>query len=151
MPNKIPFTKDGYNKLISDLRAASEKRIEAVQRLKTAREMGDLSENGAYRAARFELSSIDREIRRLTYLIRIGKVVDGADTDIADIGKKILLKDGNREFAFTLVNTYESDPINQKLSVNSPIGIAVINKKTGDTVAVNAPNGKRIYKIVSIK
>lgn len=148
---KLQFTKDGYEKLISDLKTDTEKRKEAVVRLRTAREMGDLSENGAYKAARFELSTIDRNIRRLTYLIRIGKVVEITETDIAEIGRKIILNDGEREFSFMLVNTFESDPKNQKLSTNSPIGHAVYGKKAGENITVNTPGGVKNYKIMRIE
>ena len=148
---KLQFTKDGYEKLISDLKTDTEKRKEAVVRLRTAREMGDLSENGAYKAARFELSTIDRNIRRLTYLIRIGKIIERADTDTADIGKKIILYDGEHDFEFMLVNTFESDPKNQKLSTNSPVGHAVYGKKAGENITVNSPGGVKNYKIMSIK
>ena len=151
IPKKIKFTPEGYQKIVEDLKALREKRKGAVVSLRTAREMGDLSENGAYKAARFELSSIDREIRRLTYLIRFGQVTAKASTnDQIDFGNTVTLDDGKKHLTFMLVGGYESDPKQNKLSIQSPIGKAIIGKRTNDQVTVITPTGKTTYTILKI-
>lgn len=135
--------------MAADFKNLTKKREGAVINLRTAREMGDLSENGAYKAARFELSSIDRELRRLTYLLRYGEVVETVNKNYIDFGSRVTLDDGKQQLAFTLVSSYESDPGKQKLSIYSPIGRGVMGKRKGDKVIVNAPAGQKTYTIVS--
>lgn len=150
VPQKIKFTKEYYQKMEADFKNLTKKREGAVINLRTAREMGDLSENGAYHAARFELSSIDRELRRLTYLLRFGEVVETVDKDYIDFGNRVTLDDGKQQFTFTLVSKYEADPSKQKLSIYSPIGRAIMGKRRGDKVIVNAPAGQKTYTIVAV-
>lgn len=144
---KIRFTKEGYAKLQTDLNHYTEKRIIAVINLRTAREMGDLSENGAYKAARFELSDIDRNLRRLRYLLKVGEIVETKSADQIGFGNRVTLVGGNGEMTFLLVEGFESDPQQAKLSVYSPLGKAIVGRKVGDTVIVHAPSGDITYKI----
>ena len=150
IPKKIPFTKDGYQKLQADLERYAAKRKGAVINLRTARDMGDLSENAAYKAARMELSDIDRHIRRLTYLLRYGVTVEKSGNATVDFGSRVTLDNGKTKMSFELVGGYESDPKQEKLSVFSPIGKAILHKHVGDTVTVYAPAGETIYTIVKI-
>ncbi len=148
---KISFTKEGYQKMDTDFLELTEKRKTAVIALRTAREMGDLSENGAYKAARFELTSIDRELRRLAYLLQTGEIVESKNNGTVDFGSKITVTDGKTQMTFTLVSGYESDPGQMRLSVYSPMGKAVLGKKVGEKVIVYAPAGQIIYTISNIE
>lgn len=148
---KISFTKEGYQKMTKDYQELTEKRKEAVIRLRTAREMGDLSENGAYKAARFELTAIDRELRRLAYLLQMGEIVESKNNGTVDFGCKITVVEGKNKMTFTLVSGYESDPSQRRLSVYSPMGKAVMGKRVGEKVIVYAPSGQIIYKIVAVE
>ncbi len=133
-----------------DVVVLTEKRVGVVVNLRTAREMGDLSENGAYKAARFELSAIDRELRRLNFLLRFGEVVAIQYTGSIAFGSQVSITDGKKTLEFMLVDGYESDPQQKKLSLKSPIGKAVFGKKVGDRVVVTAPSGQKNYTIVSV-
>lgn len=144
----IRFTQEGYQKIEKDILRLQEERKEAVVNLRTAREMGDLSENGAYKAARFELGGIDRQLRRLKYLLRFGSVTKIINKGYIDFGSLVTLSDGKNELTFTLVGEYEADPGQKKLSVSSPIGKAVIGKHVGDTVIISAPVGTINYSII---
>lgn len=147
---KIPFTKEGYAKLTTQLEQLQTQRIGAVERLQTAREMGDLSENGAYKAARFELSDIDRKIRRVSSLIKNGIVKNSKNNGTIGFGSKIVLeKDGN-QINYLLVSKFESEPSEKKLSVESPLGMALIGKRVGEKVEVIAPVGKMTYLVKKI-
>ena len=89
----ILFTKDGYDKLENDLKQAEEKRPEAVATLSKARAMGDLSENGFYKGARFELNDLDRKIRHLKHLISEGQVIQKpTHNEFVQIGHTVILK-----------------------------------------------------------
>jgi transcription elongation factor GreA len=112
--------------------------------------MGDLSENAAYKAARMELSAIDRQIRRLTYLLRYGVIVEKHGSAEVDFGSRVTLDNGKTKMTFDLVGGYESDPKQEKLSVFSPIGKAILHKHVGDAVTVHAPVGEINYTIVEI-
>ncbi|MCJ7740204.1 transcription elongation factor GreA [Candidatus Microgenomates bacterium] len=147
----IRFTQEGYQKIEKDILKLQEERKEAVVNLRTAREMGDLSENGAYKAARFELGGIDRQLRRLKYLLRFGTVAQITNKGCIDFGSLVTLSDGKNELTFTLVGEYESNPAQKKLSVSSPIGKAIMGKRTGDTVTVNTPTGTINYTIVNFE
>ncbi len=148
---KIEFTKEGYEKLQKDLDGLIQKRKSTVVNLSRAREMGDLSENGAYKSAKFELGSIDRELRRLKYLLRSGVITKSSKKDSIDFGSEVTLSDGKKQITFMLVGGYESNPQEKKLSTISPIGKSILGKRKGDTVSVISPSGKTIYKIVSFK
>lgn len=150
-PTQIPFTRVGYQQLETDLKAYQLKREQVLVRLQTAREMGDLSENAAYHSAKFELGGIDREIRRLKYLLASGEVVDTPSNGTVTFGRTVTVTDGTRERTFLMVSGYESNPIEQKLSIHSPLGQALVGKKSGDRVEFAAPAGSMTYTIVSVK
>lgn len=146
---QIQFTRQGYEKIEKDFDDLQKRRKDAVIQLRTAREMGDLSENGAYKAARWELGGIDRQLRRLKYLLRFGKVTQTVNKGYIDFGSVVTLDDGKNKLTFTLVGGYESNPSEKKLSMESPIGKAVRGKRVGDKVTVHAPAGTITYSIIS--
>lgn len=147
---KIWFTKEGYEKLKTELEALRVKREPTVIRLQAAREQGDLSENGAYKAARFELSDIDHNIRRVTQLLKDGTVREARQDGRVGFGNTVVLKKDEKEITYILVSKYESDPIEKKLSVESPLGQAIIGKEVGETIKASAPMGEMVYKILKI-
>ena len=149
-PASIPLTQTGFNKAKTDYDVLQVKREEVLIRLQAAREMGDLSENGAYTAAKFELGSIDREIRRLGYLIKYGVVTSSATGNTIGFGNEITLEKDGKQMSFVLVSGYESNPVEKKLSEQSPFGKAVIGHKVGDTIVVVAPAGEISWKIVKV-
>lgn len=151
MVKKIQFTKEGYENVKKEKAELEEKRKTAVKELSEARDMGDRSENAAYKSARWKLSSIDRRLRHLKNLLKYGQVVEKDFKGMADIGCQIVISDGRETFEYTLVGGFESDLIKGKLSINSPIGKALIGKKTGETIIVNIPAGMAAYKIIDIK
>jgi len=150
-PRTILFTPEGYQKLKDDLTIFTKRRVTAVNSLRTAREMGDLSENGAYKAARFELSFVDRELRRLKFLLRFGKIGAVVNSGQVGFGNRVTLTNETEELTFTLVDGYESNPRDKKLSFVSPIGKAVLGKTVGETITVSTPSGTKQYTIRQIK
>ena len=133
----IPFTSDGYKKLQEKQAELTKKREEVVVRLQAAREMGDLSENGAYKAARFELSDTDRELRRLAYLLKDGQVISPRHDGIVGLGNTVTVKnDAGKVFSYLIVGTYEADPLKGKVSVESPMGMGLQGKRINEIVEV---------------
>jgi transcription elongation factor GreA len=145
-----PITQEGLDNLKKDLENYIGMRPAAVVNLRTAREMGDLSENAAYHAARSQLSSIDFHIRRLTHQIKISKVVSNIDDGTVQIGRKVGVQIGTIKKEFSIVGGYESNPLEGKISCFSPIGKALMNKRMGDSVDVTTPSGIVTYTITSV-
>lgn len=146
----IFFTKQGLEKVKREYEELILKRKDAVSTLKRAREMGDLSENGLYRAAKFELGNIDRSIRRAKFFLAKGKIAQRAQKGIIGIGSIIIVKDENGERKFNIVGDYESNPSENRISHISPLGKTLLNKKVGETIEIKTPSGKRTYKILNV-
>lgn len=149
-PQKIPFTKKGYEKIKLDFQKLSQKRKEVLIRLQAAREMGDLSENGAYQGAKFELSSIDRQLRQLKYQIKFGEITETKNLGVVDFGSIVTLDNGFEKTIYTIVGTFESDPSLHTLSGNSPVGKAIMGKLVGDKVMISLSTGQIEYTILKI-
>lgn len=150
IPKKIEFTQEGLNKVQQEIEELNKKRPDVLDRLHTARQQGDLSENGAYKAARAELSGLDSRLRHLTHLVENAVVFEKTSSDTVGIGNTVVVKQGDKEYSYTIVGGYESNPLEGKISTYSPIGKALVGKKAGDTVDVEVPAGKISYTILSI-
>lgn len=147
----IPFTAEAYAKNQVEYDRLIKLRIEVMERLKVAREMGDLSENGAYKYAKFELGDIGRRMRQLKHLLVHGYVAEiNTQHVVAEFGNTVVLKEGTKEFTFFLVSEHESDLTENKLSIDSPIGKAVIGKQAGEEAVVETPRGRVVYTIIRI-
>ncbi len=149
----IPLTAAAYAKNQAELVALQKERAEVMERLKTAREQGDLSENGAYKYAKFELGRINRRLGYLQKLLSQSYVAKADDSLVVGFGKTVtLLKKGDNEKpqTFTLVSEHESDPFTHKLSLISPLGQALIGKKAGDVFTIETPKGKFEWEVVSV-
>ncbi|MCX6791994.1 MAG: GreA/GreB family elongation factor [Candidatus Gottesmanbacteria bacterium] len=138
---KISFTKAGYQKLLEDRAKFLAARPEAVEHLRKSREMGDLSENGYYKASRQQLSFLDSRIRRVERLIKLARIIEPT---------RVKISDGKNECEYHIVGGYESDPVKHTISEQSPLGRAITGKKAGDEVDVITPGGIKKYTIVSI-
>jgi transcription elongation factor GreA len=150
-PDPIPLTQQAYNKLRADLARLSKERKEVMERLKVAREMGDLSENGAYKYAKFEISSINRQLRDIHHQLDNGFVVASKDHySSVEFGCQVTVRMGTTETTYMIVSKYESNPLDHKISLESPLGLAIAGKKPGDKVEFKTPKGVATYEIVSI-
>lgn len=150
MPKPILFTKQGYEKLKKEHGDLLASRPAAVEDLKKAREMGDLSENGYYKGARAKLSSIDHRLRHLAHTLRFATVMSAIGNETVQIGSQVMIRDENIEKIFFLVGEYEADPLSGKISHKSPLGSLLVGKKIGETVSVTTPSGQKSYTITSI-
>lgn len=156
-PKDVYLTSDGLSELKKEHEELiSVKRPELVSRIAQARTLGDLSENAEYTAAREELSYTDGRIAELeellknAHLIRVSKKNVGKKDGIVSLGSQVTLHvDGKKEM-FTVVGEWEADPAEKKISHESPLGSALIGKRVGEKVTVEAPAGKIVYTIASI-
>ena len=150
---KIYLTREGLGGLKKEFEDLSKiKRPDVLTRVSQARDLGDLSENAEYVAAREELSFIDGRLDELEELLRQAVVINGGRKpgSIVKLGSTVTLHIKGKKEIFTVVGEWEADPKERKISHESPLGKALIGKKVGDKVQVEAPAGKLIYSIVSV-
>lgn len=153
-PNStIQLTESGFEKLKGELEdLVDNKRPAAVDRLSQARSMGDLSENSDYHQAKEQLEFIDGRISELESVLNQAVVVKGEhSTKEVGVGAKVKVSIKGKEHAFNIVGEWEADPKEKKISHESPLGKALIGRKVGETVEVDAPAGKVEYTIVGIE
>jgi transcription elongation factor GreA len=153
MKQKVVLTKEGLQKVkdeILDLK--NNKRPAVIERIKSARALGDLSENSEYDDARNEQSFIEGRIEELEEMVKNAKIVDKKTANgMINLGSIVICEiDGDRE-EYEVVSSVEADPVNGKISIDSPFGKALQDKKKGEVVKVNAPGGILSYKILDIK
>ena len=156
--NSVFLTKQGINELKKELNELTEKKRPAlVKRVARARDFGDLSENAEYSDAREELSFAEGRISELEEVLSKAKLIKeekkitgkGKQKAVA-LGSKVTVNINGQEHVFNVVGEWEADPNKKKISDSSPLGKALIGKKIGDKVEVDAPAGKIIYKIIEI-
>ena len=143
---KQRYTKQGYELLVNELNyLKNEKREQVKEAIATARSFGDLSENSEYDEARNEQAKVEARIAELEALIENAEIFDDTnlDTSVVNIGSfvKVYDKNNNEEIEYHIVGSNETDPFENKISVESPVGVALNGKKAGDIVAVHAPAG----------
>lgn len=150
-PDAVPFTQAGYDKLKVRQAELLAKREVVLVSLQRAREQGDLSENGAYTSAKFELGNVDRELRRLNHNIKYGVVKQADGTGKVGFGNRVTVTLNDKEYTYLLVGSQESDPSQAMLSVDSPVGQALLGKRVGDTVVVTMPDRTIEYRVRKIE
>lgn len=151
MRNNIKLTKEGLEALKSELLELRDvKRPKLVDRLANARSQGDLSENSDYQSAKEELEFLDGRIEELEEVIKRAAVTSSVKTDGVDVGTEVTVRVNGSKVIFNIVGEWEADPVNKKISHESPLGKALVGKKIGDKVDVEAPAGKIQYEIVAI-
>ncbi len=150
MNRKIIFTKAGLEKLRKDYENLTQKRALAVAELARARDMGDRSENAAYKSARFNLSRIDSRLRYFKKTLDHAVVAAAPSKDTIGIGSKVSLSESGKTHIFEIVGDHESDLSHGKISQRSPLGRALMGKKVGEEVIIHVPVGKIHYKVEKI-
>lgn len=156
MDKEVLVTEEGLKKLRDELDyLITQKRKEVVERIKIAREFGDLSENSEYDSAKEEQAFVEARIQQLEQQIRNAKIIDVSQSsgDLVTIGKTVVIQeipDGETE-AYTIVGSTESDPINGKISNDSPMGQGLMGKKIGEEAIINTPVGEMKVKIIDVR
>lgn len=150
---KIYLTKEGLEQLKKEYtELAKVKRPEVVERVAQARSLGDLSENAEYVAAKEELNFMDGRIEELEEIIRQAiQIKEDHHSKKVQLGSRVLLTVGKKKEIFTLVGEWEADPIEKKISHESPLGKALLGRAIGEKVQVQAPAGVLHYSIEDIQ
>tara|TARA_Y100000589_G_scaffold286409_1_gene286504 strand:- start:612 stop:1088 length:477 start_codon:yes stop_codon:yes gene_type:complete len=156
MTEKIPMTKDGLEKLKSELENLKNyERPRIIKAIAEARDHGDLSENAEYHAAREKQSFIEGKITELESKVGRAEVIDTSSLDNSKVafGATVEITDlsSDQKFSYTIVGADEADIENNLISISAPLCKAMINKNVNDIVEVSTPNGIKEYQINSIK
>ncbi|MCL2204894.1 MAG: transcription elongation factor GreA [Defluviitaleaceae bacterium] len=152
---KTMLTYEGLKRLEDELQELKVvRRKDVAAKIKEARSQGDLSENAEYDAAKEEQAEIEARIGLIEKMLRNAEVIDedDLDADSISIGSKATVLDVeyNEEFEYLIVGSTEADPLGGRISNESPLGMALLDKRVGDNVSVDAPDGVIKYKILKI-
>ena len=148
------LTRAGLNKLENELHNLKvNKRQEIAEKIKEAREQGDLSENAEYDAAKDEQREIEERIVAIELLLKNPEVVDDAEEGTINIGCKVKLfdKEFDEEVEYMIVGSTEANSMQGKISNESPVGMALLNHRVGDEVTVETQAGILEYKVLSVE
>jgi transcription elongation factor GreA len=154
MTGDILLTAQGLEKIQRELSNLKERRKQVAERIRNAREYGDLAENSEYEDAKNEQSFVEGRILELEGMLKRSKLVarNGANaSDKVEMGSTVVLKWDGQILEYTIVSSSESDPSAGKISSESPIGYSLLGKTKGETVEIQTPNGKMSCTIVAIK
>ena len=152
---KQKYTKQGYQDLVDELKYLKLTRREEIkEQIAVARGFGDLSENAEYDEARNEQAKVEARIQELEALIENAEIIDESTMDVRSIslGSVVTLydEDFDEEITYSIVGSNQADPLEQKISDQSPIGRALMGKKAGDRVTVTAPAGDLHFEVKSV-
>jgi transcription elongation factor GreA len=151
--NKHYLTKEKLAELKEELETLKgEKRQEIAERLKTAKDYGDLSENSEYSEAREEQAKVETRIFELEEMLKQISIIEkGGDSNEVGVGSTVTVSKGSSSFKYVIVGSNETNPEEGRISNESPLGQALIGHKVGDSVDFNTPAGEVVYKITKIE
>jgi transcription elongation factor GreA len=154
MPKDVILTPEGLANLKAELdQLSTTRRREVAQRIKEAREFGDISENAEYDDAKNEQAMLEARIAQLEDKLRSATVIDSSSisTDVVGVGSIVHVKDeAGKSTKYTIVGSAEASPGEMRLSNESPVGKALIGRKRGEEVVIATPKGQRRLKITKI-
>ncbi len=153
---EVILTRQGYERLKQEIEHLSTtKRREIADRIRVAREFGDINENAEYDDAKNEQAMLEHRIAQLEERLRAARLIEESDvtSDVVSIGSRVRLRDidAGETVEYHIVGSAEANPAEHRLSNESPVGKAIIGRKKGEVVEVAAPRGSLKYKILDIK
>jgi transcription elongation factor GreA len=145
------LTQTGVDELKAELKGLVGQRVHVADRIKQARELGDLSENAEYQTAREEQDRLETRISELEHVLQNSEIIKKPKNDgQVRLGSHVSLRNSGKPLQFQVVGTMEADPAHGKISDESPIGKALMGRKVGDKAELKTPAGTHTYKIVEI-
>lgn len=152
MKKVYQLTPAGKLELEKELEGLKSQRGDVAQKIADARDYGDLSENAEYDAARTEQSQLETRISEIEEILLNASIIEHTKTSKVAVGVTVVLKsDKGKTVSYAIVGSVEADPLEGKISDESPIGQALLNKKVGDTVSIKTPRGEVSYTVEEIK
>jgi len=148
------LTKEGLDKITEELADLKRQRVEITQKIKEAREFGDLSENAEYQEAKTKQSFVEGRVEEIEAILKTAKVVDHNDSSnhsSIEIGSKAVVASQGKNYDYEITGSNEASPTEGRISNESPLGRALIGHKKGDKFTLSTPDGEREYTVVSVK
>jgi len=152
MSDTIVLSPAGKKKLEAELEILKkDKRKQIAERISTAKEFGDLSENAEYHEAKEEQAFTEGRIIELEHILKVAEVADSTDSKSITVGSKVTLKKNQAEFLIEIVGATEANPAEGKISLESPLGQALLGREIGESFDLETPSGLHHYAVEVIK
>ena len=151
MKKHYQITVEGKKELETELVTLKSRRGNVAEKIANARDFGDLSENAEYDAAREEQGLLETRIAEIEEIINNADIIKGGRKNVIDLGSKVELTTNGTTVTYTIVGSVEANPLEGRISNESPIGTALFGKKVGDDATITTPKGSVTYKIAEIK
>jgi transcription elongation factor GreA len=154
MAEEVFLTLEGRHELEEELEhLRTVRRAEVAERIRSAKEEGDIMENAAYDYAKEEQAFVEGRIQTLETTLKKAVIIEGGSTDVVDLGVRVTVMErgGDALETYQIVGSVEADPTNGRISNESPMGKALLAHRVGDEVAVNTPGGILHFQVVSIE
>lgn len=150
MKKLYQITTAGRKELESELRDLISRRLEVAIKIAEARDFGDLSENAEYDVAREEQGLVETRVAEIEDILQNAEIIKNGNKSKVTLGSKVELNTNNKQVIYSIVGPVEADPLNGKISNESPIGVALFGKKVGDKATIVTPKGEVTYEIAQI-
>lgn len=150
MKKLFQITEDGKKELELELQELKSRRGAIADKIAEARDYGDLSENAEYDSAREEQGLVESRIAEIEDILLNATIIPATKSSSIKLGSKVELKTGKKTVTYHVVGPVEADPLNGKISNESPIGLALIGKKVGESATITTPKGDIKYEVVSV-
>lgn len=150
MKKLFQITEAGKKELEAELTELKSRRGAIADKIADARDYGDLSENAEYDSAREEQGLVESRIAEIEDILLNATIITATKSSSVKLGSTVELKTGRKTVTYHVVGPVEADPLNGKISNESPIGLALIGKKIGDTATITTPKGDIKYEVVSV-
>lgn len=151
MNKTYQLTKAGLADLETELETLKGQRGNIADKIAAARDFGDLSENAEYDAARQEQGLVETRIAEIEDIIQNAAIIQATDASVVGLGSVVELHTGDKTVTYTLVGPVEANPLEGKISNESPIGVALVGKRLGEEVVISTPKGDLTYVVQSIR
>ena len=149
---RIKLTKLGQEKLEKELEELVKiKRPVVIDRIKKAKDYGDLSENAEYEDARNEQSFIEGRVQEIEHMLKYAEIIESTKGGAVGVGSSVKVKMDGEEMTYEIVGSTEADPTAGKISSESPIGSSLVGKKTGDICSAKTPSGEIELKVIAVE
>ena len=150
MKKQYQITAEGKKELELELVSLKARRGEVADKISNARDFGDLSENAEYDAAREDQGLLETRIAEIEEIVNNAEIIKASSKSTIGLGSLVELKNGAKKVQYTIVGPVEANPLEGKISNESPIGMALYGKKVDDKVTITTPKGDISYTIISI-
>jgi len=150
MKKQYQITAEGKKELEKELAELKSRRGDVAEKISNARDFGDLSENAEYDAAREEQGLLETRIAEIEEIVNNAEIIKASSKSTIGLGSRVELKNGPKAVQYTIVGPVEANPLEGKISNESPIGMALFGKRVDDKVTITTPKGDISYSIVSV-